>query len=102
GLHQRVEGVEPFARLDGVRVRRIDAPEGRSDDRGEVGHAAILAPRRNPGAILRAAGYSGSEFAPFIAASKAASVVAAQFPSLIVVPGFVAPGFVAAIRNRTQ
>ncbi len=44
GLHQRIERVEPFPRLHGVRVGRVHAPEGGTDDGREVGHAAHVSP----------------------------------------------------------
>ncbi len=78
GFDQRVEGVEPFARLDRVGVRRVDAPEC-----GEVGHRGIVA---RPGwhlvvfiDIMRPAGYRAENLYPSPAAK---SVVRSgrQFP----------------------
>ena len=78
GLHQRVEGVEPFARLGRVGVRRVDAPEC-----GQVGHRGIVA---RPGwhlvlfiDIMPPAGYRAANLYPSPAAK---SVVRSgrQFP----------------------
>ena len=44
GLHQRIEGFQPLARLRGIGVRRIHPPEGGSDDVRKVGHGGMLDP----------------------------------------------------------
>jgi len=44
GCNKGVKGVEPFPGLQRVRVRRVHAPEGGSDDVGEVGHGEMLCP----------------------------------------------------------
>jgi hypothetical protein len=44
GAHQRVEGFQPFARLGGIGVGRVDAPESRSYKIRQVGHGRMVFP----------------------------------------------------------
>ena len=46
GAHQRVEGLQPLARLGRIGVRRIDAPESGGDEIGQIGHSGMVFPSR--------------------------------------------------------
>ena len=46
GGDQCIEGLQPFARFDGVRVGRIDAPERGGNDVGKIGHSGMVACNR--------------------------------------------------------
>ena len=92
--HQRVERLQPLARLGRIGVRSIDAPERRGDEIRQVGHSGMVF--RSRGKVIRSAPQRLIRTNLHLSPAAFCSVCSgSQIPSSIVMPGFSAPGLVA-------